>query len=289
MHTPDGLTRALDDRSAVVTATWREGKRTYLTAESFEGPLFARHSTDPSDVPVLKHEAAVRRMVGSDGALRTPPVLGAGDGWMLEVRKRAGLFEGPECVDAAVAAAADIPRHALPVAYEPAVRGSSMFLTARRRSRVALSALPVRDLARARDIIERCELPRVTSHGDFHVKNVLISDGAAWVVDWELTAIRPAGFDLMQLWATLPAAADRQRLWDATLDLIGTEHRRELAELRYALVVRTAANKLGAPERFNRDRQGARRLLALLASVRDEAVHHANVLLAMGGPLWGTA
>ena len=55
---------------------------------------------------------------------------------------------------------------------------------------------------------------QVTSHGDFHRGNVLVRDGVAWVVDWELSGKRPAGYDLMQFWATLEGAEDRERLFE---------------------------------------------------------------------------
>ena len=175
---------------------------------------------------------------------------------------------GPEGVDAVLAAAAELPRQDLPVADDGAGRAAELLLATRRRARVAVSPLPVRDLARARTIIERTSLPRVASHGDFHIENILISEGAAWVVDWELSGHRPAGYDLMQLWATLPGPDDRERLWEGTVALVGTEHRGELFALRYALTVRTIANKLAAPQRFHRDPEGAARLLALLPSLR---------------------
>ena len=175
---------------------------------------------------------------------------------------------GPKSVDAVLAAAAELARHDLPVANHEGGRATEMLLATWRRALVAVSPLPVRDLARARTIIQRTDLPRVASHGDFHIENILISEGAAWVVDWELSGPRPAGYDLMQLWATLPAPNDRERLWEGTVALVGTEHRQALFALRYALTVRTIANKLAAPQRFHRDREGAERLIALLPSLR---------------------
>ena len=238
-----------------------------MTADAPGGPLFARFSSDPRDVAVFEHEAAVRQIIGSDGALRAPPVLDAGTAWMLEARKETDAVAGPQSVDAVIAAAAELPRQDLPAA-DGSEASTERLLAARRRARVAVSPLPVRDVARARRIIEGTDLPLVTSHGDFHIENILISEGAAWVVDWELAGRRPAGYDLMQLWATLAAPADRERLWAGTLDTVGAKHEHELRELRYALVVRTIANKLAAPQRFHRDREGAERLLALLPELR---------------------
>lgn len=265
---PNGLADTLADRGASVAMLWREGRRAYLTAESPDGPLFARYSNDPDDVVVLEHEAAVRRLVGSDGPLRTPPVLDAGPGWMLEVRKEAGPVAGAESVDAVLAAVAALSRHTLPAAQVAGGRKRFARATLSRRARVALSSLHMRDVARARAIVELSPLPRVTSHGDLHTGNVLISDGAAWVVDWELSGLRPVGFDLMQLWATLPDPSDRDRLWEGALATIDEEHHEALADLRYALTVRTIANKLAAPHHFDRDSEGGGRLLALLPSIR---------------------
>jgi hypothetical protein len=239
-----------------------------VTADSPGGALFARYSSDPRDVAVFEHEAAVRRIIGSGGALRTPPVLDAGRAWLLELRKEAGAVKGADAVDAVVAAAAELPRHDLPQADGGSGRAAGMLLAARRRARVAVSRLRLRDVARARRIIEGTDLPLVTSHGDFHVENILVSESAAWIVDWELAGRRPAGYDLMQLWATLPEASERERLWQGALRVVGVEHERALRELRYALVVRTIANKLAAPQRFHDDREGAERLLALLPELR---------------------
>jgi aminoglycoside phosphotransferase (APT) family kinase protein len=209
----------------------------------------------------------VRGIVGHEGALRAPPVLEAGPGWLIEVRKDPQPVSGAAATEALVRAAAEVPSLDLP-ALEQGGGPAAVVTTAWRRIHLALSALPVRDVARARSIISGSPLPRVTSHGDFHVENVLISDDCAWVVDWELSGRRPAGYDLMQLWATLPDPSDRDRVWRGALALVGEQHAQALAELRYALVVRTIANKLSAPQRFHRDPEGARLLLDLLPGLR---------------------
>jgi hypothetical protein len=93
----------------------------------------------------------------------------------------------------------------------------------------------------------------------------------AWVVDWELSGERPAGYDLMQFWATLEGAEDREYLFELAVSSIGADRRRELLRLRHALVVRTIVGKLAAPMAFDRDPAGARDLLALLPGLRAEA------------------
>ena len=264
---PVALMASLSALGAVVSNLWREGRRAYLKAESGDGPVFARYSTDHVDLPVLAHEAEVRRIVGDDGALRTPAVIDAGEDWLIEVQKVGQPVTGAAGIDSVLAAADDLARRELPALEHDGTGAASALATARRRMNLAFSALPLRDVARARAIVADSPLPNVTSHGDLHADNVLMAGGHAWVVDWELSGMRPAGFDLMQFWATLPEEGDRSRLWDGAVELVGKRYERELAELRYALAVRTIANKL-SPERIHRDLDGARRILALLPALR---------------------
>ena len=247
--------------------TWREHLRGYLFADSPEGRLFGRWSEDPEDEAMLAHEAAVREIVGTDGPLRAPLVLEWAAGWLLEKAVDSEPFEGAEPIDAVVAAAGRIPQLDLPRAPARTGRGGSL----RTRARLLRSPLPLRDLRAARRTLADPGLPAVTSHGDFHRGNVLMQDGVAWVVDWELSGERPAGYDLMQFWATLERAADRERLFEASVASVGTTNRPALLRLRHALVVRTIAGKLAAPRAFDRDRGGAHALLELLPEIREEA------------------
>jgi len=261
---------ALSALGAVMSNMWREGRRAYVEATSTRGPLFSRYSTDPADIPVLEHEADVRRIIGEDGALRTPAVIEAGPGWLIEEQKDTQPVAG-EAIDSLLTAAADLPQRELPAFEHHPARSAAMIAAARRRTRLALSALPLRDVARARAIIAESPLPQVTSHGDLHAGNVLVSEGDAWLVDWELSGDRPAGYDLMQLWPTLAHERDRERLWEGAVEIVGRPHRRALAQMRYALAVRTIANKLCSPARFQRDFEGGRRILALLPELRAES------------------
>lgn len=245
--------------------TWREHLRGYLFAESPEGRLFGRWSDDPDDRDTLTHEAEIRKLVGTEGPLRAPPVLGRGTGWLLEAAVDPEPCDGPECIDAVAAAAERLAELELPPAPGASQRGGRLLT----RVRILRSPLPLRDLRAARRTLADPGLPTVTSHGDFHAGNVLVQDGAAWVVDWELSGRRPAGYDLMQFWATLEHPEDRERLFEAAVASIGA--RSELLRLRYALVVRTIAGKLAAPMTFDRDREGADKLLALLPGLRTEA------------------
>ena len=268
---PVALAAALSALGAVVSGLWREGRRAYLRADSESGPLFSRYSTDTADVPVLEHEAAVRRIIGEDGALRTPPVIDAGRGWLIEPQKHAEPLAGDEAIDSILAALADLPQRDLPTVEHDRSRRAAMMAAAHRRTRIALSSLPLRDVARARAIVAESPLPQVTSHGDLHAGNVLVSNGDTWLVDWELSGNRSAGYDLMQLWPTIADEADRERLWEGAVEIVGRKHRTALARLRYALAVRTIANKLCSPARFQRDFEGGRRVLALLPGLRAEA------------------
>jgi hypothetical protein len=91
------------------------------------------------------------------------------------------------------------------------------------------------------------------------------------VVDWELAGPGPAGSDLLQLWASLPRAEDRDRLLDAAVDLVGSRHRGDLDRLRYVLLVGTIAAKIATALPASRDRRGARALRALLPEARRAA------------------
>jgi hypothetical protein len=136
---------------------------------------------------------------------------------------------------------------------------------------VLRGGVPLGDLRASRRTLAEPGLPLVTSHGDFHRGNVLVSGGAAWVVDWELSGRRPAGYDLMQFWATLDLPEDRERLFETTVMSVGSAHRAELLRLRHALLVRTIAAKLSSRMNFDRDPAGAHDLLTLLPAVRQEA------------------
>jgi hypothetical protein len=109
----------------------------------------------------------------------------------------------------------------------------------------------------------------VTGHGDLHAGigvigadvhagNVLVdADGVPWVVDWELSGPRLAGFDLMQLWASLERAEDRDRLFEGASEIVGD--RSALIQLRFAALVQvivglreTRARWPGLPQRLAR-------------------------------------
>ncbi len=246
---------------------WTEPPRGYVELASPAGELFARYSSARSDRAVLAHEAAVRELIGAEGSLRAPPVIARGASWLLERRIAGGACHGPEAIDAVVAAAAALPGLSLPFAPRWERRGGRP-----RRLWYALrllaSPVPARDLVLARRLIRQSRLPPVASHGDFHPGNVLVVEGAAWVVDWEHSGRRPAGYDLMHLWSTLDSVADRARVFDGAVSLVGEAWRDELARLRYAMVVQTIAGNLAAPAAFDRDPAGGAALLALLPELR---------------------
>jgi hypothetical protein len=257
-----GLAEALAAQGAHVVESWREAERSYVIAEGF----FGRASSNSADVTVLEHEAAVRKLIGTEGPLRSPAVVDLGPGWMLEQRIEHEPLVGEGAVDAIAAAAARIAELRLPSAPTP--RETSRVALSR-RIRALFSPLPLSDYLAARRVLADPGLPEVTCHGDFHARNVLFADGRLWVVDWELSGQQPAGYDLMTFWPTLERAEDRGRLFEATVDLVGS--RRELLRLRYALTVRTVATMLASAREFDRDEVRARELLALLPALRAEA------------------
>lgn len=261
---PLGLAEALERRGAKVERGWWEGARSYLFATSPEGRLFGRASRDPSDAAMLEHEAAVREIVGAEGPLRAPPVLERGRDWLLETAFEPEPFGGAAHVELVAAAAKSLQGLELPEQPPRPERGR-----ARARLRLLASPLPVADLRRARRVMAETRLASVTIHGDFHQGNVLISGGAAWVVDWELSGHGPAGSDLLLFGATVERAKDRERLLEAAVELVGD--RSEALRLAYAVLVRATAAKLSAAQPFDRDPAGAKRLLALLPAARQAA------------------
>ena len=263
---PPGLEQALAGRGGRVGERWGEGRRSYLFAETPAGEVFARWSTDSSDVAVFTHEAAVRAaLAGERGALRVPAVLALGDGWMLEQAVRPD-GDARAAADAAVGAAARLAELTLP---EPPATAT------RRRGRLAYRLRLLRrprllpELARVRELVRSSTLPPVAAHGDFYPGNVLASGGVAWVVDWELCGRLPLGYDLAHYWATADDEEARAVVHEGALELVGPAHRVDLLRLRYAVAVRIAASKLAAAAPGDRDPAGAERLLRRLPELRE--------------------
>ena len=265
---PEGLATALAERKASITQRWQEGARSYLRAESPESPVFGRFSTDPRDVSVLAHEARVRAVVGERGVLRSPSVLDAGPGWLLEVAVDTHAPLGLQSAELIVAAAGELARLDLPDGPGGPPPGS----VRRLRARLAFlrSEVPLADLLRARRVITQSPLVPVSSHGDFQPTNVLLADGWCWVIDWELSCRRPAGYDLMQYW-TSAGEEEREILFEGAVALVGSDSRHELVRLRYAVTVQTVAGMLGNLNDFDRDVARGSALLRSLAQLRREA------------------
>ena len=261
---PPGLAEALERRGAKLERRWREGPRSYLFASSPEGRLFGRASRDPADAAMLEYEVAVRELVGAAGPLRAPPVVERGTDWFLETAIEAEPFGGAAHVELVAAAAKRLQTLELPELLPRPERGR-----ARARLRLLGSPLPVADLRRARRVLAETRLRSVTTHGDFHPGNVLISGGAAWVVDWEFAGHGPAGSDLLHFASTVESPEDRERLLEAAVQLAGD--RSEALRLAYAVLVKATAAKLSAAQPFDRDPEGAKRLLALLPAARQAA------------------
>jgi hypothetical protein len=262
---PRGLAAALASRDALISDVRGSGKRVFVTADSAQGKLFARYSDEPEDIAVFAHEAEVRRIVGTRGLLRAPVVLDEGEGWLLEAAVTSERIRGGHAVDTAAAAATRLIELRIPTGPRANEAQSSAAGRFQRRLQVAFSPLPASDLATAERILADPGLPLLPSHGDFFPENLLLSGGALWVVDWECSAERPAGYDLMQLWSALERAGDRERLFDSALEIVGTAGRAKLEELRYAVVVETTWRLLHeGPDA----RPRADELLALLPQLR---------------------
>jgi hypothetical protein len=226
--------------------------RTYLALDSDEGPLNGHYSLKPDDESLFDYEIEARAIVGAEGPLRAPPVLAHGPGWMLARTVVPEPVDAEESVRRAVAGAARIAELDLPAAPWPKHPGGLRAL-ARRRAGLVRAPIALRDVTAARRIVSSCPIPPVTSHGSYQFRHIFPADGAVYVIDWELAAKRPAGYDLLTYEAVLdPDDPRREAVWRATLELVGRGWERELARLRYALLVRIVAGKFvddGEPER----------------------------------------
>jgi phosphotransferase family enzyme len=265
---PGSLATALKSRGVLAANTWREHRRVYVRATTPQEELFARYTTDPADETTLAHEAAVREIVGTVGDLRAPPILERGSSWLLESAIPGEPCTGPAAVDAVAAAASAVRRLNLPPGPAGSRRG--VFASLHRAARLVRTPLPSRDLFASRRILASPKLPLVTSHGDFHVGNVLFAKGEVWVIDWEMCGRRPAGLDLMQMWASLELDDDRERLFEAAVQHVGGS-RSQLLRLRYAVLVGTIAVLLAGAD-FERDAIRAKGLLRLLPEIREQAL-----------------
>lgn len=241
----------------------------YLRAESSGGELFAWYTHNAAEAGMVSREAAFRATVGTTGALRAPPLLAFGDNWRLEPFVRSAPLRGRAAIDAAVAASAELARLSLPAAAPPSVQ--PLRTRIERRARVVASPLPLRDVVRARRLAQRSRLPLQPSHGEFHPLHLFLAEGAIWVIDWDLTDLRPAGYDLMQLWVALEHDADRAYLYDAAVGLLGPGSERDLAGLRYATLVRMIGAAFSEHLKLLRDPARGRALLMLLPEVRRAA------------------
>jgi len=271
---PPALAAALEARSATIATATPDPPRTYVLADSPQGRLFAWFTSSARDEPVLEHELAVREAIGSNGALRAPAILAHGRGWRLEPALESDPLEGPDAVSRAVTAAEELASRTLPQLdlRRFGRAAGARFATLRRRALMARSPLPLRDTVAARRIVESSELPPATSHGDFHSGHIFVSgDEGAWVIDWEMVAPRPAGWDLLYLWADLDRPEDRDLVFTAALGVVGEARRAQLERLHYAAVVRMIAAKVAEPNPLYRDPNGAQRLLAELPRLREAA------------------
>jgi hypothetical protein len=279
---PEQLLDALRARGAFIEGFRLNPPRVRVWASSPGEQLFAWYSTDQADQRVVEHEVAVRAAIGTEGPLRAPPVLAHGDLWRLEMALEFRRENGParrqipppltgEQIDAVVAAIAVLQRSELPQPPPQLVRRREAPIARwRRRLLMLRSPLPARDVLRARQAFSRSALPLTTSHGDLHRKQIYPAPGGIWVVDWELLGKRPAGWDAVFLSWDLEDPEDRERLFLATLELVGPRYRSDLLTLKYAALVKMIVGKLVGSKRAE-DREQGLMLLDELPRVRKEA------------------
>ena len=270
---PPDLARDLLDafaaRDAEVVRVELDPPKTYLWARSATEELFAWQSAEPGSEAIVDYEVAVRAAVGTEGSLRAPPILARGRNWRLEPAVGEAPLGERDVVEAVAAAATRLAELELPAAPRGLGR-ERMNSKLLRRVRLLRAPLPLSDLVRARALLAASPLPTTTSHGDFHRRHILFSGGVLWVVDWEFAGRRPAGYDLMTLWADLEDEGDRHLLFELCVEMVGAECRRELLKLRYALLVRIIGDMLVADDDAH-DPTAVPGLLALLPGVRADA------------------
>ena len=238
---PAGLAAALSERDATPMSWQYEDARAYVTAAAPDGGLFARFTRDRADAPAFAREVAIRRAVGDRLPLRAPPVLRHGDGWTLERELPRTPPRGSTAVAAVIDAARAVAALSLPEL--PAVASDAGGWA--RRARSVLGGVRPDDRILARRSLQTTRLPLRLAHGDFHAGNLLCAPDGPWVIDWELCAPRPQGYDLLSLWPTLADADDRAAVLEAALADAGPGRRADVLALHHALLVRALAAVTG--------------------------------------------
>jgi hypothetical protein len=267
---PEELLQALKARGATIAEFRRIPRRVRVRASSPSEKLFAWYSTDPADQGIVEHEVAVRAAIGTEGPLGAPPVLAYGPLWRLEPELEGwGDLSGGR-IDALVDAIAVLQRSDLPQRPRSGDGGEGPIARWRRRLLMLRSPLPARDVVRARRVLSGSSLPLVTSHGRLIRNHIYPAPAGMWIVDWEELGKRPAGWDAVFLSWDLRDPDDRERLFLATLDLVGARYRSDLLALRYAALVNMLVGKLAGIARAERREEG-RVLLGELPRVREQA------------------
>lgn len=276
-HAPAGLIAALREENARVVRLTDHEPRYHIRLDSRSGSLFGWYSIDRRGPEVLRHELMVRQKLGDDGLLRAPPVLAHGANWRVERIIHSAPLTGRSALELVTEAGLEIARTTLPQrASLPRTRPervAQMRRRAERLTRIGLSPLSLRDWRLARQLLRDSRLPRVVSHGSFIPVHVLLRGPAVYVIDWEDLGERPWGWDLMQFWAALPDPVDRSDLMDLTIDALGGKATRSIMQIRYAALVARIISKIAENPQFGeRDAAAAKKLLALLPEVRNQAL-----------------
>jgi aminoglycoside phosphotransferase (APT) family kinase protein len=175
---------------------------------------------------------------------------------------------GAVAVDAAAAAAAEIPALELPPEKSSEHPRSVLFHEVGRIARALVGPISISDLRAARRELAETDLPSVTCHRDFHPKNLLLDDTGVWVIDWERVNSGPLGLDLLRLWCSLPDPADRERIFEHAVEQVGPSRKPSLERLRFAVAVAEASGLHGERNPFDRDDAALARLLELIPDLR---------------------
>ncbi len=258
--TDAALTAALAAASAAAGESVQPQQRGAWQANQIAiGPTVVAYvGADPPSRARIRAER-IRLAWAADAGVPVPAVRkhADDDAWLLVERVPDDEVYGPAYVDAALAAAA-----AVRTADEPPVEaGPARPRRASRRdllprlARAALSPLRVAEFRALRaEVAALPESSHITSHGDFHIGNVLSHAGqAVSVVDFEFLGRGHPADDLMSLWVDLIDPADRDRLLGAACDTLDVPRTEVLLHAHW-LAVRHLAELVTGVALAHRDR-----------------------------------
>ena len=190
--------------------------------------------------------------------------------WLLVERAPDDQRYGEDYVHAAFAAAATIAAAGPPPAEagEPRARRARRSDLPVRAIRAALSPLRFAEFRSLRAEVADLDAG-TTSHGDFHIGNVLSSGGrAVTIVDFEFLGDGHPALDLMSLWVDLEESGDRALLLELACAELPVA-RSEILLVGHWLAVRHLAELVTGVSLRQRDQPEVRIAVARIEEIRD--------------------